>query len=99
MLKTAQSIRYLARQGLPLRAEVDSNFNQLLLHREIDDLRILSYLRKKTEDFVCIEKVESIEANVIVGVLKQVLKKDIKLLLTDCLVQCYDRAANMADRC
>jgi len=43
LLKIAQSIRYLARQGLPLRGdgnEVDSNFNQLLLLRGIDDFKL-----------------------------------------------------------
>ena len=152
----------MARQGLPLRGdgnEADSNFNQLLLLRGIDDSKILDYLRKKTdkynspqiqndiiqvmadsvsttiptsiqnrkyfslmadevtdssnreqvvvclrsvdekfaahEDFFCIEKVDSIEANVLFGVLKQVLK-DMKLSLVDCRGQCYDGAANMA---
>ena len=47
------------------------------------------------EDFVCIEKVDSIEANVLVGVLKEVLK-DMKLSSVDCRGQCYDGAANMA---
>ena len=45
LLKICQNIRFLARQGLPLRgnwvekenAEVNSNFNQLLLFRSIDD--------------------------------------------------------------
>ena len=164
LLKVAQSICYLAGQGLPLRGdgnEVDGNFNQLLLLRGIDVSRILDYLGKITdkynspqiqndiieamadsvsttiskpiqkrkyfslmadevtdsskfnreqvvvclrsvddtfaahEDFVCIEKVDSIKANVLVGLLKRVLK-DMKLSLMDCRGQCYDSAANMA---
>ena len=52
LLKIAQGIRYLARQGLPLCGdgnEVDSNFNQLLLLHGIDDSKIFSYFRKKTD--------------------------------------------------
>jgi len=43
-----------------------------------------------------IKKVEFTEANVMVGVLKQVLK-GMKLVLIDCRDQCYDGAANVAE--
>jgi len=54
LLKVAQSICYLARQGLPLCGdgnEIDGNFNQLLLLRGIDDSRILDYLGKKKDKY------------------------------------------------
>ena len=54
LLKIAQTVRYLARQGLPLRGdgnEIDSNFAQLLLLRANDDPKIHEYLAKKTDKY------------------------------------------------
>ena len=53
-LKVAQTIQYLARQGLPLRGdgnEIDSNFAQLLVLHANDDPRIHEYLAKKTDKY------------------------------------------------
>ena len=52
--KVAQTLRYLARQGLPLRGdggEIDSNFAQLLLLHANDDPKIREYLAKKTDKY------------------------------------------------
>lgn len=54
LLKVIQSVRFLARQGLPLRGdgkEEDSNFIQLLYLRGQDDPSILHYLQKKTDKY------------------------------------------------
>ena len=54
LLKVAQNVQYLARQGLPLRGdgnENDSNFTQLLLLRANDDPKIHEYLAKKTDKY------------------------------------------------
>lgn len=54
LLKVSQTVRYLARQGLPLRgdgSEIDSNFAQLLLLRANDDPKIHEYLAKKTDKY------------------------------------------------
>ena len=50
-LLVLQNIRFLARQGLPLRGDGDefgSNFTQLLRLRGVDHEGIDSWLRKKT---------------------------------------------------
>ena len=54
LLKVAQYVQYLARQGLPLRGdgnENDSNFTQLLLLRANDDPKTHEYLAKKTDKY------------------------------------------------
>ena len=54
LLKVAQAIRYLAKQGLPLHGdgnEMDSNFSQLLLLRANDDPNIHEYLAKKIDKY------------------------------------------------
>ena len=55
LLKVAQSIRFLARQGLALRGdgpeEDSSNFIQLLHLRSFDDLLIADFLKKKTDKY------------------------------------------------
>ena len=53
-LKVLSNIRFLARQGLPLRGhgdESDSNFIQLMKLRGQDDSRIASWLQKKTDRY------------------------------------------------
>ena len=53
-LKVLSNIRFLARQGLPLRGhgdESDSNFIQLMKLRGQDDSRIASWLQKKTDKY------------------------------------------------
>ena len=59
LLKLLQSVRYLARQSLPLRGnwsedekcESDSNYYQLLLLRSEDDKEFMSWLEKKTNRY------------------------------------------------
>lgn len=51
ILKIAQNIKFLCRQGIALRgseSEIDSNFMQLLQIRAIDDPEILSMIKKKS---------------------------------------------------
>lgn len=53
-LKLLSNVRFLSRQGLPLRGagdESDSNYMQLLLLRAEDDPRIFEWLRKKTDKY------------------------------------------------
>ena len=53
-LKVLSTIRYLARQGLPLRGhgdESDSNFLQLMKLRSEDDKTITTWLKKKTDKY------------------------------------------------
>ena len=53
-LKLLSNIRFLARQGLPLRGhgdETDSNFYQLFRLRGEDDPRIETWLKKKTDKY------------------------------------------------
>ena len=53
-LKILSNIRFLARQGLPLRGhgdETDSNFFQLMKLRGEDDSRVAQWLSKKTDKY------------------------------------------------
>ena len=55
LIKILQNIRYLARQGLPLRGsnkDADSNFTQLLLLRSSDSPVITEWMRKKTNKYI-----------------------------------------------
>lgn len=164
-LKTiAESIRFLARQGIALRGdddEKDSNFMQLLFLRASNDPELLLWLERKTNNytspdiqnellkimalrilrdisaavqdvkfftlmsdevadisnkeqvaiclrfideefephelFIGMHAVDSIEASVLVTVLKDVLIR-LNLPIHNCRGQCYDGAANMAGR-
>ena len=54
LLKVLQNVRFIARQGLPLRGdgiEENRNFIQLLKLRAEDDSRILDYMSKKTDKY------------------------------------------------
>ena len=54
LLKILSNVKFLARQGLPLRGhgdESDSNFHQLLKLRSEDDPRVKTWLSKKTEKY------------------------------------------------
>ncbi len=54
LLKILSCIRYLGRQGLPLRGrgtEEDSNYIQLLRLRGEDDHRVIHWLQKKTDKY------------------------------------------------
>ena len=53
-LKLLSNIRFLARQGLPLRGdgdEIDSNYMQLLKLRGEDDARVFEWLKRKTDKY------------------------------------------------
>ena len=144
LLKVAETLLFLARQGLALRGdgneEINSNFIQLLRLSSSDDPSIASFLKKKTdkywchqiqnelldvmsnkiirdiassiqastfytimadevtdasEDFVGLYKVDTIKADTIVFVLKDVILR-LNLSINLCRGQCYDCAANMA---
>jgi len=53
MLKLFSNICYMAHQGLPLRGdgEDDSNYNQLLRLRGIDDVHVLDWIKKKSDKY------------------------------------------------
>ena len=54
MLKLLSNVRYMARQGLPLRGdgeEDDSNYNQLLRLRGTDDARVLDWIKRKNDKY------------------------------------------------
>ena len=54
LLKIAQNILFLAKQGIPLRGdgtEIDSNFMQLLKLRSIDDPQIDSFIEQKRDKY------------------------------------------------
>lgn len=54
LLKIISNIRFLARQGLPLRGdgnENDSNFIQLMKIRGEDDTKLLEWMKKKTNKY------------------------------------------------
>ena len=54
LIKVAESIKFLSRQGIALRGdgtESDSNFMQLLHLRALDDPEILTMLSKKTDKY------------------------------------------------
>ena len=54
LIKVAQNVRFLARQGIPLRGdgdEGDSNFMQLLHLRGADDPRVLTFLQQRTDKY------------------------------------------------
>ena len=53
-LKLLSNVRFLAKQGLPLRGdgdELDSNYMQLLKLRGEDDSRVLDWLKRKTDKY------------------------------------------------
>ena len=54
LMKIAENIRFLARQDLSLRGdgtEDNSNFNQLLHLRALDDPNLLTWVQKKAEKY------------------------------------------------
>ena len=54
LLRVAQNIRFLARQGIPLRGDGDesnSNFMQLLHLRKADDPYLLTCLKRKSDRY------------------------------------------------
>ena len=58
LLKILSSLRFLGRQGLPIRGdgdETDGNYIQLLTLRGEDDSRMLEWLKRKNEKYTCAE--------------------------------------------
>ena len=52
LMKLLQNIKFLARQGLPLRGDQgQGNFDQLILLRAEDDPSLLEWIRKKADKF------------------------------------------------
>ena len=54
LYKILTNVRYLARQGLPLRGdgtENDSNYSQLLRLRGIDDPRVFDWIKRKSSKY------------------------------------------------
>ena len=54
MLKLLSNIRFMARQGIPLRGdgeEDDSNYTQLLRLRGLDDIRVLDWVKRKSDKY------------------------------------------------
>ena len=123
LLKILSSVRYLARQGLPLRGDGDdknSKLYGLLVTRGEDDLEVLRWIEQKHgwkytshgmqneiglrwvdddlfphEDYISMQKVESIHAATIKFVILDVLVR-MNLAIQKCRRQCYDRCSTMA---
>ena len=75
-LKVLSNIKFLARQGLPLRGhgdESDSNFLQLLKLQGEDDARIASWLEKKTDKYTAPDMQNEILKVMALEVLRQVV--------------------------
>ena len=51
LLKIISNIHFLARQGLPLRGDGDSNFVHLMKARGEDDTTLLEWMKKKTNKY------------------------------------------------
>ena len=55
LLKILSNVRFLARQGLPLRGSSqgdDSNFIQLLKLRGTDDVRLAEWIQRKSSKYI-----------------------------------------------
>ena len=78
LLKVLSNIRFLARQGLPLRGhgdhESDSNFLQLMKLRGEDDSRIVGWLEKKTDKYTAPDMQNEILKTMGLHVLRQVVE-------------------------
>ena len=58
LIKILSSLRFLGRQGLPIRGDgddTDRNYTQLLTVRGEDDSRMLEWLKRKNEKYTCAE--------------------------------------------
>ena len=75
LMKIAQNIRFLARQGLSLRGdgtEDNSNFNQLLLLRTLDDPTLHTWMQRKAEKYTSPEN-----QNELLKIMAQSVTRDI----------------------
>jgi len=75
-LKILSNIRFLGRQGLPLRGhgdEEDSNYLQLMKLRAEDDLKINDWLKKKTDKYTSPDSQNEILKIMGLSVLRQVV--------------------------
>ena len=77
-LKVLSNVKFLARQGLPLRGhgdhESDSNFLQLMKLRGEDDSRIVDWLKKKTDKYTAPDMQNEILKTMALQVLCQVVE-------------------------
>ena len=76
LLKILSNVRFLARQGLPLRghgSEIDSNFIQLLKLRAQDDSRIEGWLTQRTDKYTSAEIQNEILKVMALNVLRKVV--------------------------
>ena len=58
LLKILSSLRFLGRQGLPIRGdgdETDGNYIQLLMLHSEDNSRMLEWIKRKNEKYTCAE--------------------------------------------
>ncbi len=75
-LKILSNIRFLGRQGLPLRGhgdEADSNYMQLMKLRSEEDSRVKDWLKKKTDKYTSPEIQNEILKLMALSVLRQVV--------------------------
>ena len=76
-LKLMSSIRYLARQALPIRGdgnESNSNYMQLLKLRGEDDARILEWLTKKTDKYTSVDMQNEMLKTMALHILRQIIE-------------------------
>lgn len=74
-MKIAQNIRFHARQGLSLRGdgtEDNSNFNQILQLRALDDPNLLTWMQRKAEKYTSPEN-----QNELLKIMSQSVTQDI----------------------
>ena len=77
-LKVLSNVRFLARQGLPLRGhgdhESDSNFLQLMKLRGEDDSRVLGWLERKNDKYTAPDMENKILKTMALLVLRRVIQ-------------------------
>ena len=76
-LKLMSSVRYLARQALPIRGDGDesnSNYMQLLKLRGEDDARIFEWLKKKTDKYTSEDIQNEMLKTMALHILRQITK-------------------------
>ena len=76
-LKLISSIKFLARQGLPIRGDGDesnSNYMQLLKLRGEDDARIFEWLKKKTDKYTSVDIQNEMLKTMALHIIRQITK-------------------------
>ena len=77
LVKIISALRYLARQGLPLRGhgnDIDSNFKQLLKYRAEDDPAFANWLKKK-ENFTSPDIQNELLKDMSLAILRDIIKE------------------------